>query len=135
MKLDMHMLAAAMQSMHKVPEEIEMASRTRSHSPRSGSGAPEFEQHSRALMNLLLHVVADKSGSGQQRKQNRIVIVFAKAMLATLRSARRDMSMVHLADLNELDDAQFERVIEGLRYLRCSAPLSGRGKQHRDCAH
>ena len=124
-----------MQPIDKVREESEMASRIRSFNPRVGDTPADYDQHGRTLMDLVVHIVAHKPSSTQDRKRHRILIRFSMAMMATLRSAVREKSRVYLSDLNQLDDAQFERIIEGLHYMRASAQqLAHRSKQP-DQAH
>lgn len=113
-----------------------MASRIRSSTPRSHCAQAECEQRGRALMNLVLNVVARKSRSDLERKQSRIVMKIAAAMLATLRSAPAEKTAVRLADLNQLDDMQFDRIIKGLHYMRMTMrQAASRQEQELDRTH
>jgi hypothetical protein len=111
-----------------------MVSRIRSHSSRAESAATRSDKPSRALTELVLDIVSQCPGSGRERKQNRIIIELAMAMTATLSSASRKRSAIHLTDLNHLDDPQFERIIEALRDARSTArQLTSR--RRRDFTH
>lgn len=112
-----------------------MVSRIRSSRLRVEDVGAEYDQHGHALMDLVVKIVAHKPDDTQSRAQDRILARFAMAMMAALRGARREKSKAHLRDLIELDDAQFERVLEGLRYMRDRArQLPGRRKRA-DQAH
>lgn len=69
---------------------------------------------SRSLMNFVLSLMLQSADN----RGRRISIAACKAMFSTLRPAGRDGSKVYLSDLTQLDDEQFEQVIEGMRYLR-----------------
>jgi hypothetical protein len=104
-----------------------MVSRIRSHSSRAESAATRSDKHSRALTELVLDIVSQSPGSVRERKQNRIIIKIAMAMTAMLSCAGRKKSAIHLTDLSQLDDPQFDRIIEALRDARSTArQLTGR---------
>lgn len=113
-----------------------MVSRTRPQNQRSEDAVAGCEQHSRALMDLIVRSVSRTAKGEADTKQNRIALEFAAAIVSTLQSGPRQKSKVYLADLRRLDDAQFELIVEGLRYLRSkSSEGPKRRTRRRGCVH
>jgi ABC-type polysaccharide/polyol phosphate transport system ATPase subunit len=95
-----------------------MESRIRSARSQDVGTAGVGRSSKSVLMQLVLGTIFPEPGAAAAPHQHRIIIKLAMAMIAALRSAPRERTAMHVTDIAELDDENFERIIATLRHVR-----------------